>query len=72
MSKKSKKKGNLENWFYKISPFGKRFTKTVLYIIVVINFTISGFLFNQTISTLESTQEIAQDFNQRVENTRSR
>jgi hypothetical protein len=72
MSKKRKNKRSLENWFYKVSPFGKKLTRTMLYLLVIINFTISGFLFNETISTLEESKEVAQNFQQRAEHTKSR
>jgi hypothetical protein len=72
MSKKRKNKRSLENWFYKVSPFGKKLTRTMLYLLVIINFTISGFLFNETISTLEESKEVAQNFQERAEHTKSR
>ena len=57
---KKKRNKSIEKWFYKISPLSKRNTKLMLYALIVINFAVSGFLFTETVDTLEQTSQIAQ------------
>jgi len=66
------KNGPIENIFIKISPFSSKVTKLILVLISVVNLTFSVFLFTETISKLEQTNELAQFFQLRSQNTTSK
>ncbi|NCS98725.1 hypothetical protein GW764_00910 [Candidatus Parcubacteria bacterium] len=71
MSKKKNKNGKLENFIISILPFSARTTKTLLVAFAIFNFAISGMLFSQTIQEEKEREMLAQNFIERVNNTRS-
>lgn len=70
-NKKAKKIGKLEKFFIDVLPFSARTTKTLLVIFSIINYMISGMLFSETMQKELSQRDLAQNFSERVENTRS-
>lgn len=70
-NKKIKNKG-LENWLIRKSPFKKKTTQFLIVLISVLNFVLSGLLFTETISNIEKSQQLAQFFQERSQNTTGR
>jgi len=69
--KQKRKDGAIEKVFIKILPFSARTTKTLLVIISIVNIAMSVFLFMETITKLEKSNELAQIFQIRSEITDS-